>query len=307
MAKSDKITVEARVHDVLRLVLSGAEFAAIRQYGSDRGWDVSGRQIRRYMDSAYAQLVEITGRDRKQLLGRHLAQRQALYARAVKGGDIRTALQALRDEANLQGLYPPTKIAPTTPDGQHPYRSAFTTVPIRDRIAKILVAEAKGDTAAKVEVNKSSPRVCLRVLDTWLSYNLLGSMAKMYIIEQLDAMVMVINGLFCDLLDGPEGDPEGGWDAIAGFFAYKFRTGRDGWEQFTEEIGGPGVGEYLVKENYGGELLNIFGERVRNLAPSADQVKERIARIGVETDRLWTAEDFCEAWHEILGQLSYWK
>jgi hypothetical protein len=49
-------------------------------------------------------------------------QRRALYARALKENDLRTALQVLRDEAALQNLYPPTKIAPTTPDGENAYQ-----------------------------------------------------------------------------------------------------------------------------------------------------------------------------------------
>ena len=47
MAKSDKVTVESRVHDVLRLMLAGAEFADILQFASKQGWDVGERQIRR--------------------------------------------------------------------------------------------------------------------------------------------------------------------------------------------------------------------------------------------------------------------
>ena len=45
MAKSTKSTVLRRVQDVLRLVLAGAEFADIRQYTSDLGWQVSERQV----------------------------------------------------------------------------------------------------------------------------------------------------------------------------------------------------------------------------------------------------------------------
>lgn len=63
------------------------------------------------MEIAYKNMVEASRRDRKQLLGRHLMQRRALYARCLKQGDHRTALNVLKDEADLQGLYPPTKIA----------------------------------------------------------------------------------------------------------------------------------------------------------------------------------------------------
>jgi hypothetical protein len=122
MAKSNKNTVTSRVNDVLRLLLAGAEFADIRQYAADHGWNVSERQVRRYMEVAHRYFAEATERDREQLLGRHLMQRRALYARALKENDLRTALQVLRDEAALQNLYPPTKIAPTTPDGENSYQ-----------------------------------------------------------------------------------------------------------------------------------------------------------------------------------------
>ena len=118
MAKSNKATVSRRVLEVLRLTLAGAEFPEIQQYASEKGWDISERQLRRYLELAYQELGETAQRDRQQLIGRHMMQRRALYARALKANDIRTALQVLRDEAALLGLYAPTKIAPTTPDGK---------------------------------------------------------------------------------------------------------------------------------------------------------------------------------------------
>jgi hypothetical protein len=104
MSRSDKATVIQRVNDVLRLLLAGAEFAEIRQFASAHGWNVTDRQIRRYQEAAYRRVAKIAQRDQVQSLGRHLMQRRALYARAVKNNDLRTALQILRDEAALQGL-----------------------------------------------------------------------------------------------------------------------------------------------------------------------------------------------------------
>jgi hypothetical protein len=88
------------------MLLDGAEFAEIRQFASDSGWNVTDRQLWRYQRAAYRKVVKITERDRVGLLGRHLMQRRSLYARALKANDLRTALQVLRDEAELQGLYP---------------------------------------------------------------------------------------------------------------------------------------------------------------------------------------------------------
>jgi hypothetical protein len=57
----------------------------------------------------------------KKLFRKHLAQRANVYAKALSAGDYRTALAVLKDTAELQGLYPPKKIAPTTPEGDRPY------------------------------------------------------------------------------------------------------------------------------------------------------------------------------------------
>ena len=106
MSRSDKGTVIRRVQDVLRLLLAGAEFAEIRQFASAQDWNVTDRQIRRYQEAAYRRVAKIARRDRLQLLGRHLMQRRMLYAHAIKDRDFHLALKILRDEAELQGLYP---------------------------------------------------------------------------------------------------------------------------------------------------------------------------------------------------------
>ena len=69
-------------------------------------------------------------------------QRRALYARAIKTNDIRTALSVLKDEAALEGLYPPTKVAPTTPDGKHPYLGASgPPLSKEERLRRLLAAD----------------------------------------------------------------------------------------------------------------------------------------------------------------------
>ena len=52
--------------------------------------------------AAYRRVAKIARRARVQLLGRHLMQRRALYARAIKDRGLRTALQIFRDEAALE-------------------------------------------------------------------------------------------------------------------------------------------------------------------------------------------------------------
>lgn len=123
-----------RIEELLRIRLDGAEWWDIREYVSEKEkepgsvWELppdakplSDAQLRRYVNKADKLIAESCRSSRKKLFRRHLAQRRNLFAKAVSQGDIRTALAVSRDEAELLGLYPPKKIAPTNPKGDKPY------------------------------------------------------------------------------------------------------------------------------------------------------------------------------------------
>jgi hypothetical protein len=76
------------------------------RYAAENGWGLKDRQVRNYIRRADELLVERQDRGRRKVVARHLAQRQALYARALNAADHRTALAVLADEAKLRGLYP---------------------------------------------------------------------------------------------------------------------------------------------------------------------------------------------------------
>jgi hypothetical protein len=113
---------------VFKLRLGGAEFADIREYARapEQSWNVSDSQLWRYIAAADQLVKERFDARAEYLLQRHLLQRRTLYAHAMGAGDFRTALAILQDEAKLEGLYPPTKIAPTNPTGDQPYVGSLT-------------------------------------------------------------------------------------------------------------------------------------------------------------------------------------
>ncbi len=121
MAKASKAEIIRRISEVETLLLNGAEYTDIVQYSSEKKWEVGGRQVRKYIAIAERRMAETLNRDRDRLLVRHLRQRRLLFARCMKINDYKTALQVLRDEAELEQLYGPTKIAPTDPTGERPY------------------------------------------------------------------------------------------------------------------------------------------------------------------------------------------
>jgi hypothetical protein len=109
-ARAPDAELALRVEDVLHCRLNGGEFYDVRAFAKEKGWDVSDRQLWRYIGAADRLLEQSLERDRDKLFRRHLAQRRALYARALNDGDLRTALAIARDEAELHGLYPGKKV-----------------------------------------------------------------------------------------------------------------------------------------------------------------------------------------------------
>jgi hypothetical protein len=126
--RSTRAEFESRVNAVLKLRLGGAEFHDLREYAvaSEQNWNVSDTQLWRYVAAADRLCKRLFDAKADYLLARHLLQRRTLYAHAMNAGDYRTALAVLQDEAKLEGLYPPTKIAPTNPDGSEEYTGGFT-------------------------------------------------------------------------------------------------------------------------------------------------------------------------------------
>jgi hypothetical protein len=117
--KADKATIRARVDDLLRVILDGAQPWDIRRYVSERQaageppWTLaegakplSERQIRRYCDVADKWMARASRTHRHKLFRRHVARRESLYGRAVAAGQLNVALAVLRDLAEFQGLYP---------------------------------------------------------------------------------------------------------------------------------------------------------------------------------------------------------
>lgn len=299
MAKSNQHTVQTRVHDVSRLLLAGAEFAEIRQYASEHSWQVSERQVRRYMETAYKRLARTTKRDRNQLLGRHLMQRRALYARSIKANDIRSALQVLRDEAALQGLYLPTKIAPTTPDGQFPYPGPQESpLSRRQRLVRLLAAEAKGDKAEIRLIEHITPTRQYLFPDTTLPRLMLHILALTHVTQQLEQLAVFLQARWRDLADG---DADGTWLFSANASAYRFRIGREGWRLFTEGIGVDG--DALVRGNYLGIMLDLCADPICELAPSPETLRACFELNGRTVGTLTTAEDLAKVWRRMLAKI----
>jgi hypothetical protein len=276
MGKATKAEAMNRLREVTKLLLAGAEFAEIRQFAAERQWGITDRSIRRYMEAAYKRMADASKRDSKQLLGRHLMQRRALYARCLKQGDHRTALNVLKDEAALQGIYPPTKIAPTTPDGQHPYpglrQPAFSW---RERLVRTVIAESKGDKTELRLLEQAAQYRFYRVTDTQLPELMLGTLALSYVSEQLEEAAVYLLSRWKDAA-APEDDLR--QELMSSYSSYRFRVGSEGWRLFCEEIGVDA--DYLIASNYRGTMLKTCSRFICKWSPTLEQLKELMELAG---------------------------
>jgi hypothetical protein len=117
--KATAATIQARVEDILRVRLDGAQAWDVREYVRGRekegagpwaipegGKPLSDSQLRRYAQRADELVRDSCRANRGKLLREHTAQRRNLYARAVKAGDVRTALAVLESLAKVLALFP---------------------------------------------------------------------------------------------------------------------------------------------------------------------------------------------------------
>jgi hypothetical protein len=70
---------------------------------------VSDGQLRRYIAKSDEALAVAVEKDRAKLFAKHLARRELVYAKCVEVGDFKGALACLKDQAELENMYPPAK------------------------------------------------------------------------------------------------------------------------------------------------------------------------------------------------------
>ena len=74
-------------------------------------WGLSGRQVRRYIQSARQMMREAAKADDADWFAQHTAHRQLVARRALEDGDYHASLAAMKDLARLQQMYAQDKAA----------------------------------------------------------------------------------------------------------------------------------------------------------------------------------------------------
>ena len=130
----------ARVAEVLRIRIDGAQLHDVVDYAAEKAWAATEADCVALIRAADTLLVRRQDRNRRRVLARHIAQREALYARALNGADYGTAARLLNDMAKLQGLF----------DKDHERNQLVRLIQAQaERIAELEAAEPRALIAAE--------------------------------------------------------------------------------------------------------------------------------------------------------------
>src|ERR1700726_3867993 len=104
--KSDKAVVWQRVREIMDLLDRAKTTRQIIQYGSEKGWGLTDRQIWKYIAKANKKRDQIfTETDKKKYLRERLNRREMMYRESVEDREFNTALSIEKDIATLLNLY----------------------------------------------------------------------------------------------------------------------------------------------------------------------------------------------------------
>lgn len=104
MNKANKEISDKRVFQITDLLLSATSNYEIVQVCS-KEWDVSERQIYKYIAKARIKIEKTYQREFKESLSWHMVGRKKLIKQLLKKGDEKGAAVILKDMADLQGYY----------------------------------------------------------------------------------------------------------------------------------------------------------------------------------------------------------
>lgn len=155
-SRVDRAEYLRRIDAVLRIRLDGAQFHDVLQFASEKGWNLSERQLRNYMQAADNQLAQDQQTGRRRIIALHMGRREALYARAVNTGDYRTALAVLGDLAKLQGLY--GEQAQKVLNANHAEQRPKIDIEQAKRMARLALAELKLEEEAYADFELKPPQ-----------------------------------------------------------------------------------------------------------------------------------------------------
>lgn len=165
--KATKAQVEARVTELMGLIVRGASYSDILRYCSEMGAaandptakehaqksafygvELTSRQIDTYIKRAREAFSQLSESDRTEAIGLAHARLELLFQSTMRIQDFKAALAVEKSRIELLGLNAPTKIAPTNPAGDKPYEPLTNEERASRIIAIVDQARARGAGSA---------------------------------------------------------------------------------------------------------------------------------------------------------------
>lgn len=112
MHESDKKEMADRILKVSRMLLAGLSPKEIYQeicQNVSLKWDVSERQVQRYIRRCYTSWHKDFQKKREANIYYHLAKRRDLYKQAYDKKDWKECLEIAKDESKIMDIYPAEK------------------------------------------------------------------------------------------------------------------------------------------------------------------------------------------------------
>jgi hypothetical protein len=105
--RANKAVVVDRVCTLTKELIRGSSRKDLRRIAA--GWDVSERQMERYIAAAVAELEKRAKYSLNYEFGKNAARLESLYLEAEKKGDVRTRLAVIKQICDMFGLNAPSK------------------------------------------------------------------------------------------------------------------------------------------------------------------------------------------------------
>jgi uncharacterized heparinase superfamily protein len=113
MSRASKLAIEARIEELVPLLLDGLRSREIRAYVSAKtSWGplVSEAQLKRYLGKARRKIAAAASIDRSKEIGAAKLRYERALARAAAKGDTRAYIAANRGLCELLGLPAPSRL-----------------------------------------------------------------------------------------------------------------------------------------------------------------------------------------------------
>ncbi len=290
MPKSIKSVVNQRIDEVMRLQIAGATYLDIRKYASEKEWNVSPRQVQRYIRSALEQMHKVARKKQKHVLAKQLLQMGNLYAAGLRDKKIPDCLNVLKHEANLLGLHAKDqrKRVEQVSSG-HPSLAPLASRRDRHkRMVRYVLASACGDTEVMKLIEKTSPVSALTCPDYLMVLKIL-TVISMSVQLELQAEV---TGIFMirSMTKRQKAALPLPYAFVIAYQCYLFKARRDGWIRFLKSLSlNPDqLNSFGIRDVIDPEMVELLYE----LAPAPSDLLESFKVFGSDVEEVPTVTDF---------------